>query len=163
VNPLDEPELEAMFEVADASDLVPIEITLAGDARLPSYATPGSVGMDLRTPAGVRLEPGERKLVATGLRVAIPEGYEGQIRARSGLAVKHGIGLVNSPGTIDSDFRGEIGVLLINWGDSTVELGAGERIAQFVICPVARAEWIVVDELTTTERGEGGFGSTGRA
>lgn len=161
MNPLDEPG--AIFEAEDGSDLVPIEITLDGEARLPSYATPGSVGMDLRTPAGFRLEPGERKLVPTGLRVAIPDGYEGQIRARSGLAVKHGIGLVNSPGTIDSDFRGEIGVLLINWGESAVELSAGERIAQFVICPVARAEWIVVDELTTTERGECGFGSTGRA
>lgn len=163
MNPLDETGLEEIFEGETSGELVPIEITLTGEARLPSYATPGSVGMDLRTPTSFRLEPGERRLIPTGLRVAIPDGYEGQIRARSGLAAKHGVGLVNSPGTIDSDFRGEIAVLLINWGESVVEISAGERIAQFVVCPVARAEWIVVDELTSTERGEGGFGSTGRA
>ena len=104
----------------------------------------------------------ERKLVPTGLRVAIPQGFEGQVRPRSGLAVKHGIGMINAPGTIDSDYRGEIKVILINLGSEVVRLDEGERIAQLVICPVARAAIIEVDELESTIRGEGGFGSTGR-
>ncbi|MBI5708315.1 MAG: dUTP diphosphatase [Armatimonadetes bacterium] len=124
--------------------------------------TPGAAGMDLRSVEEVVLKPLERRLVPTGLRVAIPEGYEGQVRPRSGLAVRHGISMVNTPGTIDSDYRGEIKVLLINLGDSIVQLEKGERIAQLVICPVVRAEIAVVEYLDETERGAGGFGSTGK-
>src|SRR3972149_1420121 len=117
--------------------------------------------MDIRCFEDFALEPMERKLVATGIRAAIPEGYEGQVRPRSGLAVKHGISMVNAPGTIDSDYRGEVKVLLINLGDSVVQLAKGERIAQLVICPVARADIEIVGSLDETERGKGGFGSTG--
>ncbi len=100
-------------------------------------------------------------LVRTGVRLAIPPGYEGQVRARSGLALRHGIGMVNSPGTIDSDYRGEIGVVMINWGSDVVQLEQGERIAQLVVCPVARAALHLVEQLAASDRGEGGFGSTG--
>ena len=117
--------------------------------------------MDVRAREAFALEPGERRLVPTGLRVAIPEGYEIQVRPRSGLALKHGVAMVNAPGTIDSDYRGEIGALLINLGQEPVRFGVGERIGQIVLCPVARIEWCVVDELGETERGIGGFGSTG--
>jgi dUTP pyrophosphatase len=119
--------------------------------------------MDLRIIEDVVLEPGERRLARTGLRAAIPEGYEGQVRPRSGLAIKHGITMVNTPGTIDSDYRGEIGIILINLGQSVVKLEQGERVAQLVVCPVTRAEWRIVDALDETRRGEGGFGSTGTA
>jgi dUTP pyrophosphatase len=108
------------------------------------------------------LYPNERRLVGTGLKVAIPPGYEGQVRPRSGLAFKHGISIVNAPGTIDADYRGEIGVILINHGADVVTFNSGDRIAQLVVCPVARVELIVVDSLEETERGEGGFGSTGK-
>lgn len=142
---------------------ISIPITLGPDAILPSYETEGSAGMDLRITEDVELAPGEIKLAKTGLKAAIPIGYEGQVRPRSGLALKHGISLVNSPGTIDSDFRGEIGIILINLGRMAVKLSKGERAAQLVICPVMRAEWQVVDDLNSTERGDGGFGSTGTA
>lgn len=141
---------------------VRLEFTLGEGASLPTYATQGSAGMDLKSVGAVSLEPGQRALVPTGLRVRIPEGYEGQVRPRSGLALRHGISMVNTPGTIDSDYRGEIGVILINLGAERVELDAGERIAQLVLCPVTRAVPAVVDALDATERGEGGFGSTGR-
>jgi dUTP pyrophosphatase len=140
-----------------------IRVTLATGAQQPTYATPGAAGMDIRTPSEIELQPGERRLVATGLRIAVPEGFEAQIRPRSGLALKHGIGLVNSPGTIDCDYRGEVGIILINFSQDVVQLSAGERIAQMVICPVVRADLEIVDELDATERGEGGFGSTGRS
>lgn len=117
--------------------------------------------MDLCSTEAVELKPMERKLVPTGIRIAIPRGYEGQIRPRSGLALKHGISMVNTPGTIDSDYRGEIGVILINLGENVVKLARGERIGQLVICPVMRIEWERVAELADTARGEGGFGSTG--
>lgn len=117
--------------------------------------------MDLRSTEGVELQPLERKLVPTGVRLAVPVGYEGQVRPRSGLALKRGIGMVNAPGTIDSDYRGEIGVILINYSDSVVKLEKGERIAQLVICPVTRVELIITQDLNETDRGEGGFGSTG--
>lgn len=119
--------------------------------------------MDLRIIEPIRLEPGQRVLARTGLSVAIPAGYEGQVRPRSGLALRHGISMVNTPGTIDSDYRGEVGIILINLGQSVVELNSGERVAQLVVCPVTRAAWRVVDSLDETERGEGGFGSTGTA
>lgn len=138
-----------------------IPITLTNEAKLPTYKTHGAAGMDLCSTEAVRLAPLERKLVPTGVRMAIPEGFEGQVRPRSGLALKHGIGLVNSPGTIDSDYRGEIGVILVNLSNEHVALAAGERIAQLVICPVTRARLNTVEELEQTTRGEGGFGSTG--
>jgi dUTP pyrophosphatase len=144
------------------SDAVKVKISLSEGAVLPAYQTEHSAGMDLRCAEDFTLYPKERRLVGTGLKMAIPPGYEGQVRPRSGLAFKHGISLVNTPGTIDADYRGEIGVILINHGADVVTFNAGDRIAQFVIAPVVRAELIVVDELETTERGEGGFGSTGR-
>ncbi|HVL39768.1 MAG TPA: dUTP diphosphatase [Fimbriimonadaceae bacterium] len=142
--------------------LIPVPVTLGEGAVMPVYKTTGSAGMDLCASEDVHLGPLARALVPTGLRVAIPEGYEGQVRPRSGLALKHGIGMVNAPGTIDSDYRGEVKVLLINLGSEDVSLMRGERIAQLVICPIARAEMIPMDRLEETERGEGGFGSTGR-
>jgi dUTP pyrophosphatase len=142
---------------------ISIPVVVADDASLPRYQTEGSAGMDLVSTEPVELAPGERKLVGTGIHVAIPAGFEGQMRPRSGLAVRHGISMVNTPGTIDSDYRGEIKVLLINLGDSVVKLGQGERVAQLVICPVMRADWLVVESLDDTERGGGGFGSTGVA
>jgi dUTP pyrophosphatase len=125
--------------------------------------TPGAVGLDLRAAVdeSVRLEPGERELVPTGIRVAIPAGYEGQIRPRSGLAIKHGVTLLNAPGTVDSDYRGEVRVVLANLGAEPFTVRRGERIAQMVIAPVTRAELVPTDALTATERGAGGFGHTG--
>ncbi len=130
---------------------------------LPSYATPGSSGIDLRAAIEdkIVIKPLERVLIPTGFIFEIPEGYEGQIRPRSGLALKKGITVLNSPGTIDSDYRGEVKVILINLGNEEVVIERGERIAQLVISPVARAEIIEVEEVSLTERGEGGFGSTG--
>jgi len=128
---------------------------------VPAYQTEGAAGLDLCLKEEVTLEPLERCLAPTGVRVAIPGGYEGQVRPRSGLAHRHGIAMVNSPGTIDSDYRGEIKLILINLGSSVVTLGKGERVGQLVFCPVARAELVVVEDLTETGRGEGGFGSTG--
>lgn len=133
----------------------------ATESVLPSYATPGSAGVDLRSVEAVELRPLERKAVATGLRIAIPEGFEGQVRPRSGLALKLGLGMVNAPGTIDSDYRGEVKVLLINLSDQVIRLESGERIAQLVFAPIVRAEFLAVESLDETSRGEGGFGSTG--
>ena len=143
------------------ADKLTVRVTLEPDAILPKYQTGGSAGMDLRSVEGVELAPMERKLVRTGLRVSIPAGHEGQVRPRSGLALRHGISMVNSPGTIDSDYRGEIAVILINLGADAVKLERGERIAQLVIVPVTRATLRPVDVLDETERGGGGFGSTG--
>lgn len=134
------------------------------DLPLPERATSSSSGLDLRAAVEQTLElgPGQRAVVLTGISVAIPAGFEGQVRARSGLAAKHGIALVNAPGTIDADYRGEIQVILINLGDTPFSIGRGDRIAQLVIAPVAICEWESVESLETTERGQGGFGSTGR-
>ena len=129
---------------------------------LPSYATDGSAGIDLRSDANVTLAPGERALVPTGIAVAIPRGFEGQIRPRSGLALREGVTCLNSPGTIDSDYRGEVGVILANLGQRAVTLQRGDRIAQLVIAPVERAELVESASLPPTGRGEGGFGHTGR-
>jgi dUTP pyrophosphatase len=131
---------------------------------LPAYETVASAGMDLRAnlSEGLLLKSGERLLVPTGLFIALPEGYEAQIRPRSGLAFKHGITVLNSPGTIDADYRGEVKVLLINHGAEDFEIKDGERIAQMVIAAHARIEWNNVTELEETERGAGGFGSTGK-
>lgn len=128
---------------------------------LPDYATTGAAGMDVVAAEDVLLPPGGRHAVATGLAVAVPDGFELQVRPRSGLALKHGISLPNTPGTIDSDYRGELKIILINLGDRDFEVRRGDRIAQLVLAPVVRAVWLKVDELDETQRGEGGFGSTG--
>ncbi len=128
---------------------------------LPSYATPDSAGLDLRADAALTLAPGGRALVPTGISIAIPRGYEGQVRARSGLALRAGITCVNSPGTIDSDYRGEVGVILGNTGSEPFVIARGDRIAQLVIAPVARADLVEVTALPESERGAGGFGHTG--
>lgn len=131
--------------------------------RYPSYETEGSAGMDIQADLkeAITLEPGERVLVPTGLYIELPIGFEAQIRARSGLAVKHGIGLVNGIGTIDSDYRGEIKVALINWGNEPFEIQDGDRIAQMVIASYQRVEWQKTETLEETKRGAGGFGHTG--
>ena len=143
------------------TDTPTVRVTIERGATVPRYQTAGSAGMDLCSAEATTLEPMDRRLVPTGLRMAIPRGYEGQVRPRSGLALKHGISMVITPGTIDSDYRGEIKVLLINLGAERVTLDKGERIAQLVIVPVTQADMAVVDELDDTVRGEGGFGSTG--
>lgn len=136
------------------------------DVPLPSYESAGAAGADLRANLrdreGVVLEPGQRALIPTGLRVEIPSGYEVQVRPRSGLALKHGITLANSPGTIDSDYRGELGVIVMNAGDAAFEVAHGERIAQMVVAPVVQAGFVLSEDLSETARGKGGFGSTGR-
>ncbi len=134
-----------------------------------SYETEGSAGADVRAnlaaenrALGITLAPGERRLVPTGLRLGIPFGYEVQVRPRSGLALKHGVTLANSPGTIDSDYRGPLGVILINLGQESFHVAHGDRIAQLVVAPVQQSDFALADKLDATARGEGGFGSTGR-
>ena len=135
---------------------------LDGAAVVPGYAHPGDAGADLVAAEAVRLEPGERALVATGVRIALPDGYAAFVVPRSGLAAKHGISIVNSPGTVDAGYRGEIKVSLINTDSrSAYDVAVGDRIAQLIIMPVTRATFIPVDELPGSVRGEGGFGSTG--
>ncbi len=142
-------------------DPVHVRITLEEGVALPQYQTAGSAGLDLCTIEDFTLKPLERKLVGTGIRIAVPQGYEAQVRPRSGLAIKHGITLVNTPGTIDSDYRGEIKIIVINLGKKVVSFNRGDRIAQLVICPVIHAQLQQVVTLDDTERGLGGFGSTG--
>ena len=147
--------------------MIHIGITRESDALdlpLPSYATDGAAGMDLYAAVreAVTLQPGERLAISTGIRIALPPGYEAQVRPRSGLALRDGIGMVNSPGTIDSDYRGVIKAILINHGQVPVTISRGERIAQMVVAPVVRVEWKEEIELPDTPRGEGGFGHTGR-
>jgi dUTP pyrophosphatase len=136
----------------------------AGDLPLPAYQTSGSAGMDLAAAidGDVAIPPGEWRLISTGIRVAIPEGFEGQVRPRSGIALRHGVTVLNAPGTIDSDYRGEVKVALINHGKEPFVVRRGERVAQLLVSPVARAEWEPVADLDATARGEGGHGSTGR-
>ena len=133
------------------------------EVPIPAYQTRGAAGLDLcaavRDP--ITLNPGARELIPTGLAMAIPEGYEGQVRPRSGLALRHGVSIVNAPGTIDSDYRGEVQVLLVNLGTQAVDIGPLDRIAQLVIAPVTRAEVELVTELGETARGANGYGSTG--
>ena len=140
-----------------------IKIVNKSKHPLPEYATPGSAGMDLRAniDSPITLAPGERKLISTGIYIALPVGYEAQIRPRSGLALKYGIGLANMLGTVDSDYRADVGVILINLGQEDFVVNDGERIAQMVIAKHETAEWEVVEELDETERGEGGYGHTG--
>lgn len=139
-----------------------VPIVLESGGEYPVYATPLSAGADIRCRESFTLHPGERRLVHTGIKIALPDGYECQVRPRSGLAVKHGITVLNSPGTIDADYRGECGILLINIGSEPYDFVAGERIAQFVIAPVVQADWNLVSFLDQTERGEGGFGHSGK-
>ncbi|NJM29592.1 MAG: dUTP diphosphatase [Rhizobiales bacterium] len=128
---------------------------------LPAYETAGAAGMDLRAAADAELAPATRCLMPTGIAIALPEGFEAQVRPRSGLAVKHGLTVLNAPGTIDSDYRGEIKVPLINHGDKPVKIARGDRIAQLVVAPVSRVTWRESSGLETTARGAGGFGSSG--
>lgn len=141
---------------------IPVKLLREG-AILPQYMTSLAAGMDLcaALAAPLSLQPGERQLIPTGLALAIPAGFEGQVRPRSGLALRHGLALVNSPGTIDADYRGEIGIILINLGQEIVTLNSGDRIAQLVIAPVVRAQLLEVEDLEQTQRSDGGFGHTG--
>lgn len=141
-----------------------VEIINESHHPLPQYATPQSAGVDLRAnlDAPITLQPGERCLVPTGLRIALPAGVEAQVRPRSGLALKHGITVLNTPGTIDADYRGLIGVILINLGQEPFVINDGERIAQMVIARHEQAEWELVESLSETERGDGGFGHSGK-
>lgn len=143
-----------------------MDIKIVNKSRhpLPKYATPLAAGMDLRAclENPVTLKPLERSLIPTGVYIQLPKGYEAQIRPRSGLAIKHGIGIVNAPGTIDADYRGEIGVILVNLSDVTYVVNDGERICQMVVAQHARVDWELVEMLDDSERGEGGFGHTGK-
>lgn len=132
-----------------------------GGLDLPVYETRGSAGFDLKAAQDVTIEPGGRALVATGLAMALPAGHEGQVRPRSGLAVKHGVTVLNSPGTVDEDYRGEVKVPLVNHGDEPFAITRGMRIAQMIVAPVLQVEIAEVDDLDDTKRGSGGFGSTG--
>ena len=141
-----------------------IKIVNRSHHALPQYATALSAGLDLRAnlEEDITLQPMERRLVPTGLSIALPEGYEAQVRPRSGLALKHGITLLNTPGTIDADYRGEIGVIMVNLSDTPFNIADGDRIAQLVIARYEQAEWEAVEALESTERGDGGFGHTGK-
>ena len=143
--------------------MVKIKIVNRGSQQLPAYATPESAGMDLRANVAepVVLRPLERRIIPTGLYMALPPGYEAQVRPRSGLAFKHGVTVLNSPGTIDSDYRGELGVLLVNLSNEDFTIETGERIAQMVIARHEQGEFVEVEELDDTERGAGGYGHTG--
>lgn len=131
---------------------------------LPEYKTKASAGMDIRANLNevITLKPLERKLIPTGLFIELPEGYEAQIRPRSGLALNEGLGLLNSPGTLDADYRGELGVIVVNLSNAVITIEDGERICQMIINRVEQAEWVEVDELSDSERGKGGFGHTGK-
>lgn len=141
-----------------------IKIVNRSHHALPQYATALSAGLDLRAnlEEDITLQPMERRLVPTGLSIALPEGYEAQVRPRSGLALKHGITLLNTPGTIDADYRGEIGVIMVNLSDTPFNIADGDRIAQLVIARYEQAEWEAVEALDSTKRGDGGFGHTGK-
>lgn len=144
--------------------MIEVKVVNTSAEALPAYQTPASAGMDLRArlDASMLLRPMQRALVPTGLRIELPVGYEAQIRPRSGLALKHGITVLNSPGTIDADYRGEIQVLLVNLSDTAFEIKPGERIAQMVVARHERVQWDEAAVLSDTERGAGGFGHTGR-
>ena len=156
----------AQAAAGDSAARTPVAVQLkrlphGGGLTLPHYATEGSAGMDVLSAEDVTLEPGARHAVATGLALAIPPGYEIQVRPRSGLALKHGISVPNTPGTIDSDYRGELKVILINHGAEAFAVARGDRVAQLVLAPVVQAAWNEVASLDDTARGAGGFGSTG--
>jgi dUTP pyrophosphatase len=158
----------AEYSVAMTRQTVLVKIKRGRAARglpLPEYMSSGSAGMDVRAAVGktMLVKPGQRTMVPTGLSVAVPEGYEVQVRPRSGLAIKHGVTVVNAPGTIDSDYRGEVKILLINLGQEDWLVKRGERIAQLILTPVSRAVWREVTKLDATGRGKGGFGHSGTA
>lgn len=140
-----------------------VRLPHAEDLSLPAYATPDSAGLDLQAAIAeaIVLQPGERRLVPTGLSIAVPPGFEAQVRPRSGLALKHGVTVLNAPGTVDADYRGEVGVVLINHGDKPFTINRGERIAQMIVAACSRVAWAEMAELPQTQRGAGGFGSTG--
>ena len=142
---------------------VKVAVINDGKHQLPNYSTPQSAGLDLRASLDqpVVLQPGERSLIPTGIKLALPPGMEAQVRPRSGLAYKHGVTVLNAPGTIDADYRGDIGVILVNHGDVAFTVEDGSRIAQMVLAKYEQVEWEEVRELTDTDRGDGGFGSTG--
>jgi len=157
-----------MTQGQSEQEVVSVEISVlehGSGLELPAYSTAHSAGVDLRAALGheesLVLQPGERGLIPTGLRIGLPDGYEAQVRPRSGLAVKAGVTILNSPGTIDADYRGEVKVILINHGDEAFEIRRGDRIAQLVVSRYARVTWKPTGELSETERGEGGFGHTG--
>ena len=139
-----------------------VKIVLLDGGAVPQYATTESAGVDLKTTIDVSIDRFQRVLVPTGIKLEIPSGFEAQVRPRSGLAIKHGLSIVNSPGTIDSDYRGEIQIILINLGESVVKIEKGERIAQLVFAPVVQVDFQVADQLNDSERGSGGFGRTGK-
>ena len=143
--------------------MIQVKVVNKGHQPLPAYATPQSAGMDLRAniDEAITLHPMERRLIPTGLHIALPAGFEAQIRPRSGLALKHGLTVLNTPGTVDADYRGEVMVLLINLGDKVFVINDGERIAQMIIAKHETADFIAVEVLDETERGEGGYGHTG--
>ncbi|MBR3399374.1 MAG: dUTP diphosphatase [Prevotella sp.] len=143
--------------------MIQVKVVNKGHQPLPAYATPQSAGMDLRAniDEAITLHPMERRLIPTGLHIALPAGFEAQIRPRSGLALKHGLTVLNTPGTVDADYRGEVMVLLINLGDKDFVINDGERIAQMIIAKHETADFIAVEVLDETERGEGGYGHTG--
>jgi len=151
--------------VIEALRVAVVRLPGAADLPLPGYASAGAAGMDLHAAVEgeLVLEPGARALVPTGLRLALPEGHEAQVRPRSGLALHHGVVLPNAPGTIDSDYRGEIQVILWNTGVEPFTIRRGDRVAQLVVSPVARVAWEPSEQLEPTDRGEGGFGSTGES
>ncbi len=140
-----------------------VRLPHGADLPLPAYETAGAAGLDLRAAEAATLQPGQRCLMPTGLAMAIPQGFEGQVRPRSGLAVKHGLTVLNAPGTIDSDYRGEVKVPLINLGQGAVMIARGDRIAQMVVAPVVQATLTEAETLAETARGRGGFGSSGRS
>lgn len=145
-------------------DMIQLAVINDSPYDLPAYATVSSAGLDLKAVLDqpISLQPLERKIIGTGLKIALPEGFEAQVRPRSGLAAKHGITVLNAPGTIDADYRGEIGVILVNLSNQAVEISPGERIAQLVVAQYTQVNWQSVTSLDTTDRGEGGFGSTGK-
>ena len=145
-------------------DMIQIPVINDSPYDLPAYATVSSAGLDLKAVLDqpISLQPLERKIIGTGLKIALPEGYEAQVRPRSGLATKYGITVLNAPGTIDADYRGEIGVILVNLSNEAVEIAPGERIAQLVVAQYTQVDWELVETLDTTARGGGGFGSTGK-
>tara|TARA_B100001094_G_C18124527_1_gene768722 strand:- start:364 stop:801 length:438 start_codon:yes stop_codon:yes gene_type:complete len=144
--------------------MVLVSVQNQSNFDLPTYATKASSGVDLKAAVDtpVSLEPMERRIIQTGLKIALPEGYEAQIRPRSGLAAKYGITVLNSPGTIDADYRGEIGVILVNLSNTSFTIQPGDRIAQMVVAKFEQIDWLPMNELSDTKRGEGGFGSTGK-
>jgi dUTP pyrophosphatase len=157
-----------MTDRQSVHDAVQIEVNRlphAEDLDLPEYATALSAGMDLRAAIApnesITLAVGERRLIPTGLKIGLPPGFEAQVRPRSGLAVKHGVTVLNSPGTIDADYRGEVKVILVNHGTTPFEIRRGDRIAQMIVARHATVRWFETDELSSSERGEGGFGHTG--